>query len=71
MLIEDGVYAVAGCAVGSRLLEEKNSDITLFALREDLQARGLESSVPAQVKLIDYAEFVALTCSHSKTISWF
>ena len=71
LLIEDGVYALVGCIASNNLLIDKHPDIALFALREDLQARGLEALVSTQVQIINYGEFVALTCRYSKTISWF
>lgn len=40
----------------------------LYALAEDVQARGLESF--NQAKSVDYPEFVALCASYAKVVAW-
>ncbi|MNG28774.1 Protein TusB [compost metagenome] len=44
------------------------ADRALFALIEDLDARGL--SAPDFVQAVDYAGFVELTLSFERTNSW-
>ncbi|MDO9318723.1 MAG: sulfurtransferase complex subunit TusB [Gammaproteobacteria bacterium] len=46
--------------------------IRIYALREDLQARGIAAEqLPAHVEPIAYKDFVALVCTHRRTVSWF
>ncbi|MGY0219941.1 sulfurtransferase complex subunit TusB [Endozoicomonadaceae bacterium StTr2] len=64
LFIEDGVYS---------LLKTENdlSDFKLYALAPDVEARGLQARVPEHVTLVSYAEFVTLTETHHKTLSWY
>ena len=66
VLLEDGVYNALDTAalVGAGL--------RIYALREDLQARGIPAEqLPAHVETIAYKDFVALVCTHARTVSWF
>ncbi|QGX38474.1 sulfurtransferase complex subunit TusB [Permianibacter aggregans] len=42
----------------------------VFVRKADADARGISASLPADIKLIDDREWVALTLQHDKTISW-
>lgn len=64
LLIEDGVYALL-----SHLSESPTTQ--LFALKADVDARGLGSRAPASVQLIDDDGFVALTEQESNIQSWY
>ncbi|GAA3908915.1 hypothetical protein GCM10022228_19390 [Halomonas cibimaris] len=68
LLIEDGVYAVLDAEwEGHRLGPEK-----LYALEDDVHARGLMSIANAQkVALVGMETFVALTAQTRQTISWY
>jgi tRNA 2-thiouridine synthesizing protein B len=48
--------------------------IGIFALQDDVIARGLASLMPTdalpQLTLLNYYEFVAQTLSHQKVITW-
>lgn len=85
LLMEDGVYNVVGAGLAR---EEDNSDVEqsrarpaptedssgvrVYALKEDLQARGIaHDSLPSSIEPITYADFVALVCKHKKSVSWF
>ena len=59
VLIEDGVYA--GATYDSR---------ALYALEDDLAARGMSARMMDTVTTIDYAKFVELVCEHQPTVSW-
>jgi tRNA 2-thiouridine synthesizing protein B len=49
-----------------------SAGIRIYALREDLQARGIPAEqLPAHVEPIAYKDFVALVCTHARTVSWF
>jgi len=66
LFYEDGVYF---------LIDEKYSqlenhpDMILYAIDDDVKARGIANQIPEQVKLISYLEWVRLT-EKSKTLSW-
>ena len=64
LLVEDGVYQASMLAEHPRAQALK-----LFALREDVDARGI--SLPCTVTPIDYAQFVELACQHRRSVSWF
>ena len=59
LLIQDGVY------FGLYL---KNPNV--YALQQDVIARGLINSYPNSIKLIDYNDFVNLVLNHDKTITY-
>ena len=67
LLLEDGVY----CLRWPRELAVLPADVSLYALAPDLDARGLEDSLPEGVKAVDYDGFVALCAEYDKTVSWF
>jgi tRNA 2-thiouridine synthesizing protein B len=67
LLTGDAVYALQpGSAPCARLREL--ADRPLFALAEDLQARGLQA--PEFVSAVDYAGFVELTLRFERVNSW-
>lgn len=73
LLIEDGVYAALP-AQAERLpkLTELARQGRLFALTEDITARGLFGRPLLDgVRQVDYAGFVDLTVTHSPVQSWF
>ena len=59
LLIQDGVYL-------GLYLETPN----VYALQQDVIARGLINSYPNNIKLIDYNDFVNLVLNHDKTITY-
>ncbi|GKX55490.1 protein TusB [Leminorella grimontii] len=68
LFIQDGV---AGALVKSPSLEaiiEKG--VVVYALREDLEARGLLSRVVGGVIVVDFAGFVDLSVSHRSQMAW-
>ena len=59
VMLEDGVYlALSEISQG-------------YAIRADVEARGLSSRLPDQVQLIDYREFVRLCTQADKVCAWF
>ena len=59
VMLEDGVYlALSEISQG-------------YAIRADVEARGLSSRLPDQVQLIDYGEFVRLCTQADKVCAWF
>ncbi|MBS7660521.1 sulfurtransferase complex subunit TusB [Pseudomonas lalucatii] len=68
LLSGDAVYALSAGSAPHQALEQLPEGVELFALAEDLDARGL--AVPARVQRVDYPQFVALTCRFAKVNSW-
>ncbi|QWT42341.1 sulfurtransferase complex subunit TusB [Dickeya dadantii] len=68
LLLQDGVIAaLVGAPGGERLL---SSGSTVYALQEDVAARGLVDQISTTIVLIDYTEFVQLTALHSRQLAW-
>ncbi len=61
ILIEDGVYA--GCMPSS-------TQTRVYALREDVLARGLTERLAPDIEVVGYDEFVQLACDHQPIVSW-
>ncbi len=66
LLIEDGVY----CAVNTSQLKLMNK-LEVYALEDDLQARGLSGRVKVQVNPVSMGEFVGLCCEADRVVNWF
>lgn len=60
VLLEDGVY-----------LGLSPLPFSIFAIRMDVEARGLAGRVKEPVELIDYSDFVRLCTEADKVCSWF
>ena len=68
ILVEDGVYG----ALEHNPQANKLSTINCFAIKSDIQARGLsDKSLIKKIELIDFEYFVALTCRYSLVMSWY
>ncbi len=63
LLYEDGVYAAAGAAASEALIRQALKDHRVYALRADLEARGLTSLIDG-IEPIDYDGFVELVEQH-------
>jgi tRNA 2-thiouridine synthesizing protein B len=68
LLCGDAVYALQPGSAQRQALELMPASIELFALDEDLQARGL--TTPSRAQAVDYSGFVELSCRFSKVNSW-
>jgi len=68
LLCGDAVYALQPDSAPFDTLEAHSGSLALFALSEDLQARGLK--IPAWAKSIDYPAFVELSTHYDKVNSW-
>ncbi|WP_263142037.1 sulfurtransferase complex subunit TusB [Pseudomonas sp. RIT-PI-AD] len=69
VLSGDAVYALRAATEPRRALEGLPSAIGLFALEEDLQARGL-TNVPQGLVVLDYPGFVDVSLRYTKVNSW-
>ena len=68
LLLQDGVTAGVE---GSRFLESlQNTPITVYALKEDIEARGLGGQISDSVVRVSYSDFVRLTVKHPSQMSW-
>ena len=70
LLIEDGVYAgLAGTPLENKL-RAASINIKIFALKPDLDARGVTNRTLDCVTLVDYGGFVDLVAEHGTPNSW-
>lgn len=67
LLIEDGVYA----AMQSNPFAEQLRAVSVYALANDINARGVSDKLLPFVKVINYEEFVELCCKHDKVHAWY
>lgn len=69
LLIEEGVFSSIN---QSRFIVMNNAEkqLDVFALKNDLEARGLLERVSPNIKLIDYDGFVDLTIQHTPIQTW-
>ena len=70
LLIEDGVYAAARDTIVSKQVQEAMKSTPIYALRPDVEARGMQNRVMDGVRLVDYEGFVDLVVEHSAVQSW-
>jgi tRNA 2-thiouridine synthesizing protein B len=70
LLIEDGVYAAASDTAVSPQMQEALKRVSIYALKSDLEARGMQNRVMDGVRLVDYGGFVDLVAEHNAVQSW-
>lgn len=68
LLSGDAVYALAAGSAPRLRLEALGNP--LFALDEDLQARGLHDALPGNAQAVDYPAFVELCIRYDKVNAW-
>ena len=70
LLIEDGIYAaLQGTAVSDTVKDAMKSK-KVYALQEDVNARGVQGKVMDGIEQVDYAGFVKLVTESDKVQSW-
>ncbi len=69
LLIEDGVISATKNA-NSSMLAELAADGRVYALKDDIEARGISAKVADNIKLVDYAGFVDLVEEYGTSVSW-
>jgi tRNA 2-thiouridine synthesizing protein B len=70
LLIEDGVYAAARDTAVSQQVQEALKTVSVYALKPDVEARGMQHRVMDGVRLVDYGGFVDLVAEHNAVQSW-
>ncbi len=71
-LMEDGVYAARASGRDAHVLSVLDENVRLYALQADLQARGIApGELLERVQIVDYGDFVDLTCEYDKVLAWF
>ena len=70
LLIEDGVYAAARDTAVSKQVQDALKSVSIYALKPDVEARGLQNRVMDGVRLVDYEGFVDLVAEHNAVQSW-
>ncbi|MDH4191494.1 MAG: sulfurtransferase complex subunit TusB [Betaproteobacteria bacterium] len=70
LLIEDGVYAAARGGAAEARLREAMKRVKVYALKGDLEARGMAARVIEGIELVDYGGFVDLVCERPSCQSW-
>lgn len=70
LLLEDGVY-VATAASRDKLADLIDAGIPVYAIKIDVDARGLADRLVEGVQMIDYAGFVDLCTNYKVVKSWF
>ena len=70
LLIEDGVYAATKGNAASAKLKDAMGRFKVYALSNDLEARGMADRVMDGVTTVDYAGFVDLVADNKTCQSW-
>lgn len=70
LFIEDGVLAVLKNTEHSSLVLNAAQNLSFYALKPDIEARGLNDKILEQIQLIDYQGFVELTVKYNPIQSW-
>ena len=70
LLIEDGVYAAARDTTVSKQVQEALKSVQVYALKPDVEARGMQHRVMDGIRLVDYGGFVDLVAEHNAVQSW-
>ncbi|MGQ8776898.1 sulfurtransferase complex subunit TusB [Serratia sp. NA_112.1] len=68
LLLQNGV--LAGLAGSAHLELLLNAPISLYALQDDLEARGLIGYFSHKITVVGYNHFVELTEKHCSQMSW-
>ncbi|MEL7293177.1 MAG: sulfurtransferase complex subunit TusB [Pseudomonadota bacterium] len=66
LLIEEAVYAAIPQHSAFHQLKKRS----VFALKNDLDARGIPHRISPSIDVVDYVGFVALTVKQDKSLTW-
>jgi len=70
LLIEDGVYGATDGSSVSDQVKDAMKTKSVYALKPDVDARGISAKIIDGIELIDYAGFVNLVADQKATQSW-
>ena len=71
LFIEDAVISVMKSTKFTKMIEDSLEDFKIYALKPDLEARGLSlNNVIEGVEIVGYDKFVDLTTEHDTVQSW-
>ena len=70
LLIEDGVYAAVRETAIAKQVQDALKSVSIYALKSDLEARGMQHRVMDGIRLVDYGGFVELVVEHNAVQSW-
>ncbi len=71
LLLQDGVIAgIAGIADTAALALLLALPVSVSALRDDIEARGLSGQISSRIAQIDYTDFVNLTVKQRNQVAW-
>ena len=70
LLIEDGIYAATKETAVSEQLKGALKTLPIYALKPDVEARGMQNRIMDGVRLVDYGGFVDLVTEHNSVQSW-
>ena len=70
LLIEDGVYAATAGSAAEAGMHHASATLKIYALRPDMDARGVTGKLIDGVTLVDYASFVDLTVEYPTSHAW-
>jgi tRNA 2-thiouridine synthesizing protein B len=72
LLLEDGVFgAMINTPCADKLQSLMNSGVKVYALTNDIKARGLQAKLLDDIVLTDYTGFVQLSIDHRCVQSWY
>lgn len=72
LLLEDGVFgAIKGAPCAEELQRLISTGIKVYALSDDIKARGLSEKLQDNIALTDYNGFVQLSITHRSVQSWY
>ena len=68
LLIQDGILAAVE---GSRFVDILcNAPISVSALKDDIDARGLSGQISTKIDVVSYTDFVNLVVQHAGQMNW-
>lgn len=70
LLIEDGVYAATRGNVDEAKIKAAMPGLKFYALKPDMDARGVADRVMDGISLVDYSGFVDLVAEQPNCQSW-
>lgn len=72
LLIEDGVFSAMSISPGADAIQMLHQrGLRIYALKNDVDARGLQDKLAENISLIDYDTFVSLALEHQCVQSWY